>query len=256
MSAFFPTDGVITMDTVDALTGAVTGRASQRMPTIDAGAYDRPMQLTPPSVDRMSSGIIKDNLGRSTNIIPSDLTEGTANMRAPRTSGPTTDLQAQNEILRQSGEQYKQEKLAVAGANFALNIMNAQLQYNQVRGQAQFNIRMARNQAQDSLFRGRQAASQAQSQGRAASDQAILAMAAQGQDVSSAGVQRIAGSYEAIAEQNAMQLEINSIKEALGFQLEEVNYDYQVRNAEIGRDMTVLSSALNLGAQAYGLGAL
>ena len=85
------------------------------------------------------------------------------------------------------------------------------------------------------------------------SDQAILAMAAQGQDVSGAGVQRIAGSYEAMAEQNAMQLEINGIKEALGFELEEVNYNFQVANAKINRDTTILSSALNLGAQAYGV---
>jgi negative regulator of replication initiation len=100
------------------------------------------------------------------------------------------------------------------------------------------------------------AASQAQSQGRAASDQAILAMAAQGQDVSSAGVQRIAGSYEAISEQNAMQLEINAMREALGFELEVVNYNFQKNSAKINRDMTILSSALNFGAKAYGLGGL
>jgi hypothetical protein len=169
------------------------------------------------------------------------------------TSGPASGIDAQNEILTRSGQQYKNEKLALAGAQFAISVLNANAAYRQAQGTAQFNIQMARNQAKDSLFRGRQAASQAQSQGRAMSDQAILALAAQGQDVSGAGVQRVAGSYEAVAEQNAMQLEINGIKEALGFELEEVNYNFQVANAKINRDMTVLSSALNLGAQAYGV---
>jgi hypothetical protein len=201
----------------------------------------------------MTQGMLKDNLGRSTNVIPGDLTEGSQNLRAPVTQGPTAGIDAQNEILTQAGSQYKQEKLALAGAQFAVSVLNANAALRQAQGTAQFNIQMARNQAKDSIFRGRQAASQAQSQGRAMSDQAILAMAAQGQDVSGAGVQRVAGSYEAVAEQNAMQLEINGIKEALGFELEEVNYNFQVANAKTNRDMTVLSSALNLGAQAYGV---
>jgi hypothetical protein len=50
-----------------------------------------------------------------------------------------------------------------------------------------------------------------------------------------------------------MQLEINAMKEALGFELEEVNYNFQKNNAKINRDMTILSSALNFGAESYGL---
>ena len=222
-------------------------------PIIGEYGFDQPARMSPPPIDRMTQGMLKDNLGRSTNVIPGDLTEGSQNLRAPVTQGPTAGIDAQNEILTQAGSQYKQEKLALAGAQFAVSVLNANAALRQAQGTAQFNIQMARNQAKDSIFRGRQAASQAQSQGRAMSDQAILAMAAQGQDVSGAGVQRVAGSYEAVAEQNAMQLEINGIKEALGFELEEVNYNFQVANAEINRDMTILSSALNLGAQAYGV---
>jgi hypothetical protein len=251
MNEFFPEEGVVTLDTVDPFTGRVTGRSSQNIPTINvsANAVKR---------DRMTQNIVQDNLGRGTSLLPEDLSEGTRNLKVPNTKGdsPANPIDAQTNFLKKESKDYKKAELALSGAKFAADIMNAQLQYNQIVGQAQFNIQMARNQAKDSLYRGRLAASQAQSQGRAASDQAILAMAAQGQDVSSAGVQRIAGSYEAISEQNAMQLEINAMREALGFELEVVNYNFQKNSAKINRDMTILSSALNFGAKAYGLGGL
>ena len=162
-------------------------------------------------------------------------------------------LNDQNTIFRESANQYKQEKLALAGAQFAVTLINADAAYRQAAGAAQFNIMMARNQANDALYRGRLRAGQAKSEARTVADSAILSLAAQGQDVSGTGVGRVESSIEAMGEQNAMMLEINGIKEALGFQLEEVNYNYQLENAAINRDMTILSSALNLGAQAYGV---
>lgn len=168
-------------------------------------------------------------------------------------AGTNAALRDQNEILREGQQAYKTEKMAIAGASFLIDVINADAQYRQAQGQAQFNIMMARNQANDALYRGRMRAGQAKSEARTASDNAILALAAQGQDVSGTGVQRVTSSIDAIGEQNAMLLEINGIKEALGFQLEEVAIDYQLENAGINRDMTILSSALNLGATAAGV---
>lgn len=249
LSGFFPNEGSITMDTVDPLTMQPMGRRSVPTYTLDSGGFNAPV------VDRMTQGMVQDNLGRSTILSPGNLSVNPS-MPDLTNEKALSDVERQTNFLQNEAGQYRQEKLALAGAKFGMDILNANLQYRQIAGQAAFNIQMAKNQAADSLFRGRQAASQAQSQGRAAGDQAILAMAAQGQDVSGAGVGRVVGSYEAVAEQNAMQLEINGIKEALGFQLEEVNYNFQVQNAKINRDATILSSALNLGAQAYGLGAM
>jgi hypothetical protein len=128
-------------------------------------------------------------------------------------------------------------------------------QYRNVSGVARFNIMQARNQMADAVYRGRQAGFQRQLEGQRAGEQSLLAMAAQGQSVSSESVQKIQRSYEAVGIENSMREEINGIREALGFQLEEISQEYQLEMAANQRDMSILSSALELGASAYGAGA-
>lgn len=151
-------------------------------------------------------------------------------------------------------EAYNQGKLAIAGASFFVDVMNANSAYSTVKDQAQLNIIQARNQAADVLYRGRQARLDRQSEGFNAGEEATLAMAAQGQDVQGAAVNKIRGSYEAVGEMNGAREEANAIREALGYELEEVNYKNQVRNARINRDYAVIGSALNFGANAYAYG--
>lgn len=160
-----------------------------------------------------------------------------------------TTLTTINEENRTSA---RNAQLALAGAQFGLDIMNASTQYRNVEGQARFAIIQSRNQAADALYRGRQAAFDTQSEGRDAGEDALLALAAQGQDVQGAGAQRIVQSYEGIAEQNAAIVEANAMREALGFKLEEIAVDYQLENARINRDQQYISSALTFGAQAAG----
>jgi len=140
-------------------------------------------------------------------------------------------------------------QLALAGASFFIDVMNANSSYNAVAGQAALNIIQTKNQAADAIFRGHQAQMGAQSEGRQAGQQALLLMAAQGQDLKSAGVEKIQGSLEAMGIMNGMQEEINSMREAMGFQLEEANYKYQVAQAGIAKNNAILGSALNFGAQ-------
>jgi hypothetical protein len=139
----------------------------------------------------------------------------------------------------------------LAGAQFSLDLLNANSAYNTAKGQASLNIIQSRNQAADAIFRGRQAQLDAQSEGYQAGQSALLSAAAQGQDIQGAGVEKIQGSLEAIGIMNGMREEINSMREALGFKLEEVNYDYQVAQAGQAKKNAIIGSALNFGASAY-----
>ena len=77
-------------------------------------------------------------------------------------------------------------------------------------------------------------------------------MALQGQDVSGSAVQKIQGSYEAVGVFNGMREEINAVREALGYELQEVAYNYRVRNVEIARTSAIIGSAINAGASSIG----
>jgi hypothetical protein len=172
-------------------------------------------------------------------------------------------LKSVTEIMQEEGQKnrdqvddiqrsYRNEKLVLAGAQFGLDIMNASTQYRNVEGQARFAIMQSKNQAADALYRGRQAALDAQSEGMSQGEDAVLALAAQGQDVQGSGVQRVVRSYEAIAEQNAAIVEANAMREALGFELEQIATDFQLENALINRNQQYISSALTFGAQSAG----
>jgi hypothetical protein len=161
---------------------------------------------------------------------------------------------SQTNYLKQRDTNYAKAQMALEGVNFMLDVMNANNAYHAATGQAQFNIMMARNQAADALYRGRQAQGAAQSEGRMAGQDALLGMAAQGQDTGGAAAQKVQGSYDAMGVMAGMQHEINSIREALGHELEEVNYNWQMKQARVTRDNQIIGSGLKLGAKAATLG--
>ncbi len=204
--------------------------------------------LTSPVRRRFSSGSVVDSgrtEGKNVPAVPKTVTE------VMQEEG-----QANRDLITKLDEKnarsYRNEKLLLAGAQFGLDIMNASTQYRNVEGQARFAIMQSKNQAADALYRGRQAALETQSQGTAQGEEALLALAAQGQDVQGSGVQRVVRSYEAIAEQNAAVVEANAMREALGFELDQIATDYQLENARINRNQQYISSAFTLGAQAAG----
>lgn len=149
------------------------------------------------------------------------------------------------ETIAEAETNYANYQKGLAVASFLVDTSNAINAYAATEGQARLNIQMARNQANDALFRGRQAQADRQFEGYQAGQESLLAMAAQGQDVNGPGVQRIQGSLESMGIYNGMREEMNAIREALGFELEEINYDYQVDNARVARDNAIIGSALN-----------
>jgi len=151
---------------------------------------------------------------------------------------------------------YKRNMAMASGVKFMVDVMNANNAYRNIEGTAQMNIIQARNQAADSLYRGRQAAFNSRSEGYQLGERSGLNAAAQGQDLSGAGAEKVRASYEAMGIMNGMQEEANSISEALGFELEEINYDYQVESAGIQRDQAIIGAAINGGISAYQYGAM
>jgi len=138
---------------------------------------------------------------------------------------------------------------AIAVSNFVIDIVNADSAYQAAKGQAQINIMLARNQASDAIYRGRQAQLDSQSEGYNAGQDALLALAAQGQDVSGAGAQKVQGSYEAMGYEMGAREMLNAYREALGYRLEEEAYNYQVAQAGTNSRNAVSGSMLNTAVQ-------
>lgn len=163
------------------------------------------------------------------------------------------------EVLTAQNDAYQKGQMAIAAVGFVVDVMNANNAYQNAKGQAQINIMLARNSANDAIYRGRQAALDRQSEGFNAGNDAALAMAAQGQDVRAQGAQKLIGSYNAMGYENAAREEMNAIREAMGYQLEEVQYEYQGRMAGINRDVAIWGAGLNaaakVGAAYAGMGA-
>lgn len=150
--------------------------------------------------------------------------------------------------------EYAKAKAAIGGARFMLGVMNANAQYSETVNTARQNIALAQNNINDTLSRGREAQLARESEGIRAAGQSSLNMAAQGLDVSSGLGQDIANSYTAVGALNGARELINSYREALGYEIEQLNNQYAMGMAGSNRNMEYLNSALSLGgglADAY-----
>lgn len=142
-------------------------------------------------------------------------------------------------------------RLGIAAAKFFLDVMNANSAYESFKTATKMNVDNARFEAEEARQRGRERAMVAMSEGRRAGEDVTLSMAAQGQDVMGAATQTAQESLDVIAAYNAMNEETNSIREALGYKLQEIQFGFDLDQRRIERDTTILSSALNFGATAY-----
>lgn len=231
-------------------------RELQLMP-IDVNAYmqdekyyqavDTTKGVKPPSISSAKVKIQKENISGT----PSVFDPG-ANLSVPTGDEFATPSKTTADTIKQEGIKTRQLVAISAGAEFFADVFNANSAYNAASGEAQLNIIQARNQGADALYRGRQARVEAESEGRQTGEDALLAMALQGQDVSGSAVQKIQGSYEAVGVFNGMREEINAVREALGYELQEVAYNYRVRNVEIARTSAIIGSAINAGASSIG----
>lgn len=154
--------------------------------------------------------------------------------------------------IAEQQEQARRTDMALAGAKFFLDIQNAQSAYAAYSGAAAINIANARMQARDAIIRGQSRALFARQEGVREGESALLAMAAQGQDVTGAAAQDVQSSYETIGVYNALQEETNAIREAMGYELEEAAIQYDLDQRRVERNTSIISSALEFGARAYG----
>jgi len=154
------------------------------------------------------------------------------------------------EQMRENSQQATNARMSAAGAGLFLDIMNANSKYEAVKGEAGLNIYLAQQSANDAIARGKTRANMRVSEGMQQGEQALVYLAAQGLDVNSVGADRIAASQEAMGLYNGMMEEINSHREAMGYELEEVQLNYMVRQAEVERDTAVLGGIINFGANA------
>jgi len=167
------------------------------------------------------------------------------------TNKQTNAIQEQTKTIQDVADKQANAQLFLAAAKFGVDVMNANSAYGAVAAASRLNIMESRRLANDAIERGKQRALEAQAEGMQAGENALLALAAQGQDVQGANAQKVQGSLEDIGLYNGLQEEVQGIREALGYDLEEVSINYQVAQAEIERDNTILSSGLQFGATAY-----
>lgn len=216
--------------------------------------------ISSPSTLRRSSPVSPEaiNVEGDVSHIPSSAPKMTPYEESMSNSAAKTAKAASDtlELTKKGNSAYTKGQMALAGAEFLIDVANANNQYEGAKGQARMNITMARNNAADAISRGHQAQLDRQSEGYNAGQDALLAAAAQGQDVGGAGVQKIQGSYEAIGIENGMREEINSMREALGYELEEIDYNRQVEMARINRNNALIGSTLSLGVKAATYGAM
>ncbi len=249
----FQREEYVTVTGVDSVKNMVTG-VTKSGKQISMGGGSINVDTGAPVTDSTKGVITPASSPSKTVRIQKETLEKTPSVFDPGAdlSMPTGEARTTADVIEEQGIKNREFAFLQAGAQFFADVFNANAAYAAASGQAQLNIMQARNQAADALYRGRQAQMEAQSEGRRAGESALLAMAVQGQDVSGSAVQKIQGSYEAMGVFNGMREEINAVREALGYKLEEVAYDYQIRNAGIARQSAIIGSAINFGASGIG----
>jgi hypothetical protein len=159
-------------------------------------------------------------------------------------------LQSIDQQLKDNSESARNAKLAGAGAGLFLDILNANSKYDSIKGEAALNIYLANNSVNDAIARGKTRSLNQMSQGVQRGEQSLAYLAAQGLDISSVGARNVAASQEAMGLYNGMLEEINSHREAMGYELEIAQLNYATSMAKTDRDQAVLGAIINFGATA------
>jgi len=177
---------------------------------------------------------------------------------APEPNPVTTSMEDKiagiDQSLADISEQQRDARrgeLLLSGAKFALGVMNAQSAYASFEDAAIINMQNSRFKAFDAIQRGKQRSLFAAREGQLAAEDVRIQMAAQGQDVQGSATQELTQSFEQIGLYNAMKEESDAVREALGFELEEVAMEYELDQRKIERDTSIISSALSFGAETY-----
>ena len=235
-------DNFVTQDPID-ITG-LTSRSSKKSSGVSNTTKTTPARKPSPLASRSPGlGSIEAAPGANRGLSKADL--------VAEPDAQTKAIQDQTKTQQGIADKSMNAQLLLAAAKFGVDAMNANSAYGALSSSARLNIMESRRLANDAIARGKQRSLEARAEGMQAGESALLALAAQGQDVQGANAQKVQGSLEDIGLYNGLQEEIQGIREALGYDLEEVSINFQLEQAEIERDSTILSSGLQLGATAY-----
>jgi hypothetical protein len=187
------------------------------------------------------AGPVAESLGMET-------TGKLSNTEAVAAPSEVASLDAINQTLKDNKEAAKNAGLIFAGTNLFIDVLNANSAYNAVSGQAKMNMFLAHQGAQDAIARGATKSNLASSRGYQEGENSLAYLAAQGLDINSAGAGRVQASQEAIGIYNGMLEEINASREALGFEQEIVQLNYDIAQAKIEKDYAIMGAYLNFGS--------
>lgn len=124
------------------------------------------------------------------------------------------------------------------------DVMASNTQLTAIEEASETNIFMMNYQKSLIMNAGMQAALDRRMEGELNADNAALQMAAQGQGLSSAGVEKLLASYRAIALDNAAREESRMYAEMAGIDMQIANENYNVRMAGIQNDMALAQGIL------------
>lgn len=147
-----------------------------------------------------------------------------------------------------------QRKTALVNSSLqaVTDVMASQTQYEAIKGAADTNIYLLNHQKSLLMVAGKQAALDRQMEGDLNADQASLSLAAQGQDLNGAGVDKVTSSYRAIAMANAAREEAKMYADMAGVDIQIANQGYNVEMADQANDMALYQGILGVGMSAGG----
>lgn len=142
--------------------------------------------------------------------------------------------------------------LAISSVQAVSDVMAANTQYESIKGATDTNIYLLNHQKSLILAAGKQAAADRQMEGELNADQASLSLAAQGQNLKGAGVDKVTSSYRAIAMQNAAREEAKMYADMAGVDIQISNQEYNLDMAGNAKDNALTQGILNVGMSAGG----
>jgi len=142
--------------------------------------------------------------------------------------------------------------LAVSSLQAVSDVMASNTQYEAIKGAADTNIYLMNHQKSLIMAAGKQAALDRQMEGELNADTASLSLAAQGQDLKGAGVDKVTSSYRAMALQNAAREEAKMYAEMAGVDIQIANQEYNVEMADQANEMALYQGILNVGMAGAG----
>lgn len=151
-----------------------------------------------------------------------------------------------------SEKDFKTARLGAAGLQTIAGILNATSQFSQVKSRARLNIMLASHQESAVIASGKGKALREETKGISAGEDAALALVAQGQEFTGNLASKAKQTEELFGAFNAMQVEINSLREAYGLKAQQALFESDIRQGKIARDAAIFDSVLSGGAAALG----